>query len=622
MSIISHIKNNQNCVTIKALVAKNAENDPSAIVLLAQNRPPLKYSELNTHIRYVSKTLNQMGFGPPDRIAIVLPNGPEMASAFIAVSATATCTPLNPNYKESEYEFYLSDLGCKAVIVGKNLESPIRAAANKLKIPIIEMSFHLDDPAGIFSLSNVKTAKTFVQRDANLEDVALILHTSGTTSRPKIVPLTQANLCASAQNIRKTLNLTSADRCLNIMPLFHIHGLIGACLSSIAAGASLVCTPGYESEQFFGWLKDFRPTWYSAVPTMHQSILSNAPKHEKVTTRTSLRFIRSSSSSLPPQTMNELEGIFNVPVIEAYGMSEASHQMCSNPHPPQKRKAGSVGLPTGQKVAIMDEDGNLLSKGSTGEIVIKGDNVTIGYENNPEANKSAFTNGWFRTGDQGYVDNDGYVYISGRLKEIINRGGEKISPREIDEVLLDHPSIAQAVTFGVPHKRLGEDLAVAVVLNHNPSVTEQDIREYAFSKLADHKVPSQILFVEEVPKGPTGKLQRIGLHKKLSPLLKCEYVAPRNPVEKELSKIWCEVLELTQIGVYDNFFWLGGDSLLATGVAARIRAIFAVEFPLITIFREPTISNGAHVIERHITEQVAGLTDEEALDLLDNQNIH
>jgi acyl-CoA synthetase (AMP-forming)/AMP-acid ligase II len=299
------------------------------------------------------------------------------------------------------------------------------------------------------------------------------------------------------------------------MPLFHIHGLIAAVLASLAAGGSTFCTPGFNALRFFAWLGEARPTWYTAVPTMHQAILARAARNPEAVAAAKLRFIRSSSASLPPQVMAELEALFSCPVIESYGMTEAAHQMTSNPLPPAPRKPGSVGIAAGPEVAIMAEDGGLLGPDTVGEIVIRGPNVTAGYVNNPSANEAAFAHGWFHTGDQGTLDADGYVRVTGRLKEIINRGGEKISPREVDEVLMDHPAVAQVVTFAMPHDKLGEEVAAAVVLRDGQAATEGEIRAFCATRLADFKVPRKIVILDEIPKGATGKLQRIGLAQKL-----------------------------------------------------------------------------------------------------------
>jgi acyl-CoA synthetase (AMP-forming)/AMP-acid ligase II len=371
--------------------------------------------------------------------------------------------------------------------------------------------------AGSFTLSlaGFPTRAAKHPGPAHADDVALVLHTSGTTSRPKIVPLTHRNVTASARNIANSTRFTEADRGLNVMPLFHIHGLIAGILAPLSRGGEVHCTSGFNALKFFSQMDTVKPSWYTAVPTMHQAILSRAANNQDVIARVPLRFIRSSSSSLPPQVLAELETTFKAPVIEAYGMTEAAHQMACNPLPPGQRKPGTVGLAAGPEIAIMSPEGELLSTGSTGEIVIRGDNVTPGYENNEKANGEAFTNGWFRTGDQGALDAEGYLSITGRLKEIINRGGEKISPREVDEVLMDHPAVAQVVCFGMPHDKLGEEVAAAVVLREGITATEKELRDYTATRLADFKVPRKILLMDEIPKGATGKLQRIGMAQKL-----------------------------------------------------------------------------------------------------------
>jgi acyl-CoA synthetase (AMP-forming)/AMP-acid ligase II len=444
--------------TLLDLLASGADD---AVAISAPDRPSLTYGGLRALARRTVGALNALGLGRNDRVAIVLPNGPEMATAFVTIACGATTAPLNPAYRRDEFAFYMEDIKAKALVVEQGSESPAVEAARNLGIAVHEIIVTADDPAGGFSLAGDSNGEATL---AEPDDIALLLHTSGTTSRPKIVPLTHGNLCASAANIRAALALTDQDRCLNIMPLFHIHGLIAAVSASLGAGVSVYCTPGFNALRFFAWMGDAGPTWYTAVPTMHQAILSRAARNAEAIAGAGLRFIRSSSSSLPPQVMAALEATFDAPVIESYGMTEATHQMASSPLPPRARKPGSVGVAAGPEVSVMSEDGALLSAGATGEIVIRGPNVTPGYEANPTANAEAFTNGWFRTGDQGVIDDEGYLTITGRLKEIINRGGEKISPREVDEVLMDHPAVAQVVTFAMPHDKLGEDVAAAVVL--------------------------------------------------------------------------------------------------------------------------------------------------------------
>ncbi len=499
--------------TIEELLRAGSD---TATALVAPNREPLSYKSLRAQTEQTVAALNRLGIGRNDRVAIVLPNGPEMASAFVSMAAGSTTAPLNPAYRREEFEFTLADLRARALVVERGSTSPVLDAAATLQIPVLEIVTSVDGPAGRFEIEGDGLGSPAANGGLAVpDDVALILHTSGTTSRPKIVPLSQRNLCVSAGNIRRTLELRSNDRCLCVMPLFHIHGLMAAVLSSLSAGASVFCTPGFNALRFFGWLEEARPSWYTAVPTMHQALLARADRNVESLATTRLRFVRSSSSSLPPQVMKELEQTFKVPVIEAYAMTEAAHQMTSNPLPPRTRKPGTVGIAAGPEVAVMDRDGRLLASGAVGEIVIRGPNVTRGYENNPEANAECFTNGWFRTGDQGMMDEEGYLTITGRLKEIINRGGEKISPREVDNALMDHPAVEQVVTFALPHDKLGEEVAAAVVLRKGSEAGEREIRQFVADRLADFKVPRKIVFLDEIPKGATGKLQRIGLAEKL-----------------------------------------------------------------------------------------------------------
>ncbi|MBB6048347.1 amino acid adenylation domain-containing protein [Armatimonas rosea] len=588
--------------TLIKLLEHSAGLNPEAIALLAPERLPLTYRQLLLQCQEVEAFLHTNGLGRSARVALVLPNGPEMALAFLSFGSYLTTAPLNPSYREAEFDFYLEDLQASALVVLEGSDSPALAVAQKRQIPVLTLTPRGDEGAGRFQLSGALALPPTPQEPAQPDDIALVLHTSGTTSRPKIVPLTQANLCHSAQNIAQTLQLTPQDRCLNVMPLFHIHGLIAAVLSSLTAGGSVVCTPGFYAPQFFPWLTEFTPSWYTAVPTMHQAILARA---QGPVAHHSLRFIRSASSALPPQVMAELESVFQVPALEAYGMTEGSHQLASNPLPPAVRKPGSVGIAAGPEVAVMDDSGELLPQGSVGELVVRGANVTPGYENNPSANASSFTQGWFRTGDQGYIDPEGYVFLTGRLKEIINRGGEKIAPREIEEALLNHPDVTQAVSFAIPHARLGETVGAAVILREGRELSSETLRLFLTDTLADFKLPESILFLTEFPKGATGKLQRIGMAERLGveplqesiPTERVAYVAPQTPQQEQLVALWEAVLRVSPIGIHDHFFQLGGDSMLATQLLSRVRSLLAVEVRFVEFFQNPTVQG--------LSEQIA-----------------
>ncbi len=486
-----------------------------ALAIAAPSRPAQDYRGLRALVADTTAALDAAGIGRNDRVAIVLPNGPEMATCFVACACAVASAPLNPAYRGDEFEFYLDDLQAKALIVERGSKSPAVDAAIKLGVPVIELVVAEGAPAGQFTLQAPAAGTCAHPGAAQGGDVAMVLHTSGTTSRPKRVPLSGANLFASASHIAATLNFTPQDVGLNIMPLFHIHGLLAGVLAPLSAGSKIFCTPGFNALRFFKWMDEAHPSWYTAVPTMHLAIASRGKHNAEVLARHPLRFIRSSSSAMPPQLITQLETMFKAPLIESYGMTEAAHQMASNPLPPLKRKPGTVGRAAGPEIGIRGEDGKLLPPGEVGEVVIRGPNVTAGYENNPKANEEAFVDGWFRTGDQGMLDTEGYLSITGRLKEIINRGGEKVSPREIDEILLDHVSVAQVVVFGAPHKRLGEEVAAMVVLHEGHECEERELQQFVAKRVAGYKVPKKILFVDELPKGATGKLQRIGLAQRI-----------------------------------------------------------------------------------------------------------
>ena len=498
--------------TIHDLIAPHPEDAPA---IGAPGRDWMSFGALRAQAAAVRGALAGAGIGPTDRVAIVLPNGPEMAAAFVCVASAATAAPLNPAYREEEFDFYLSDLGAKALVVAGDEDGPAVTAAEARGLHVVRLTAEGEGPAGTFSL-DLPAGEGGAP--AGPEDVGLVLHTSGTTSRPKIVPLQQRNLAASARHIGEALALTAGDRCLNMMPLFHIHGLVAATLSNLAAGGSVWCAPGFDAIRVFRWFEEAGPSWYTAVPTMHQAILSRAARNAETVKGMQLRLIRSSSASLPPQVMTALGETFGCPVIESYGMTEAAHQMTSNPL--DRQKPGSVGVEAGPLVRTAGETEDvILAPGALGEVVISGPNVTPGYEANPEANAKNFFEAegrrWFRTGDQGRFDADGFLRITGRLKEIINRGGEKVSPLEVDEALMDHPAVAQAVTFAMPHAKLGEEVAAAVVLKEGAEADEAGIRAFVRERLADFKTPRRVVILDEIPKGATGKLQRIGLAEKL-----------------------------------------------------------------------------------------------------------
>jgi acyl-CoA synthetase (AMP-forming)/AMP-acid ligase II/thioesterase domain-containing protein len=591
--------------TLDDLLAARAGRAPDSVAIAARGRPPLSSAGLYRQVRTLAATLRDIGIRQGDRVALLMPTGPEMAAAWLGVAAHAASAPLNPSYRQSELEFYLTDLNVAALVIDSGVDSPARDIARQRGISIIELSPRVDAEAGVFGIQPVRaaasptSAATSGQDPALAGDVALVLHTSGTTSRPKIVPLTHENLLVSSLNIARAFGLSDADRCLDVNPLFHIHGLM-VMVASLLSGGSVAFLPPLDVAKFFSSLAELRPTWYSAVPTVHHSILSSAGEHRAICETSSLRFIRSCSAALSPRVLAQLESVFHVPVVEAYGMTEAAHQIAANPLPPGARKPGSVGLPTGSRAAIIDPAGRHLLPGQVGEIAIRGANVMKGYENNPPANAGSFVDGWLRTGDQGFLDEDGYIFINGRIKELINRGGEKISPREIDEVLADHPSVARAVAFPVPHEILGEEVAAAVVLRDGASDSASAIRTFAATRLADFKMPRQLVIVPSIPTGPTGKYQRGTLAKQLGLINENtrtntasntrDLVGAGDPLEYKLVEIWERLFAVSPIGVTDNFFDLGGHSILAARMLDEVEQACGWTVPPSTLHTAPTIA--------------------------------
>ena len=477
------------------------ENGQPKHFAVSTSRGAITYQELAGQVDDLASQLTNIGLRKGDRIAIALPNGLEVIASFLAASTVGTAAPLNPSYTRDEFKFYLEDTGARALILPKDNSDEARAAATEGKILIIESSI---DGSGRVRFAAEGKLNSSASATTN-DNIALILHTSGTTSRPKRVPLSHANLLTSARNVANTYQLTGEDVSLCVMPLFHVHGLVASTLATFATGGTVVVPPKFNPLSFWSMVRDHRATWYSAVPTIHQVLLSRA-RGARPSGAERLRFIRSCSAALAPQVMTDLESTFGVPVLEAYGMTEAAHQMASNPLPPAERKPGSVGRGTAVEIAILDEAGNLLPSGATGEVSIKGPNVFGGYEGNAEANAESFSNGWFRTGDQGTLDHDGYLTLVGRIKELINRGGEKISPREIDEALLRHPAVAEACCFGIPDRIYGEDVAAAVVLKE--AATEKELIAHCRSSLSDFKCPTTIYILDSIPRTATGKIQR------------------------------------------------------------------------------------------------------------------
>ena len=474
-------------------------------VVLPERGIRITYDSLRRQVAAAADIFASAGIGNAARVAMALPNGLETIVCFLGASVAGTSAPLNPAYRHDEFVFFLEDTDAKLLVLPPAGADEARRAAAERGVPILDADVDPEGTVRFFPTSTGRTAGPPQQ-----DDVALILHTSGTTGRPKRVPLRHRNLAVSAENIAQTYQLTANDVAMTVMPLFHVHGLLASTLATLLTGGTMVVPEKFNPLSFWRTVRECRATWYSAVPTMHRLLLARAGDQRPIGAE-HLRFIRSASAPLSFHTMEKLEHVFGAPVLEAYGMTEASHQIASNPLPPGVRRAQSVGLGTGVKISIMDTHGHHshLGTGHAGEVVIQGPSIIDGYESNPEANATSFVDGWFRTGDQGIIDPDGYLRLLARLKELINRGGEKIAPMEIGQVLLKHPAVAEAVCFGVPHPTWGEEVTAAVVLRAPVPVPE--LLSFCRDHLADFKCPKKIHVVDAIPRTATGKIQRRAL---------------------------------------------------------------------------------------------------------------
>jgi acyl-CoA synthetase (AMP-forming)/AMP-acid ligase II len=545
-------------------------------------------SDILRCVGQLSRRLTAAGVPSDGRVAILLPDDIGLCLAFLGVSGHCAAAPLSPKASEGDLAGWLDDLQPQALLTGRGHGDAAERQALRLGIPVMWFDTE-DDTSGPEGDANTPAPGS--------GDTALILHTSGTTARAKMVPLTHGNLLRSAENIARTLHLGPGDRCLNVMPMFHIHGLVACLLAPLVSGGQIIVAGSQDAGTFFRLLRVTGATWYSAVPTRHAHLLERLATEPGSAGGHALRFIRSSSAALPNRLLEGLEATFGVPVIESYGMTEAAHQMCSNPLPPGIRKAGSVGLPAGPEVAVVDAAGRRLPVGVVGDIVIRGENVTPGYLHLSQERQERLEGGWFRTGDLGHLDADGYLYLQGRAKEIVNRGGEKVSPAEVDARLLTHPAVAEAVSFAVPHPTLGEDLVAAIVMQPGGSDEEAELRAYLFDHLSPHKVPSRILIVDSIPKSSIGKVQRNRLADAWAGLLAHRPAVPASDTERLVMDVFQEVIPGHPYpGREDNFFSLGGDSLHGIRAAQELGARFGIELPGHAIFRYPTPA----LLGRHI----------------------
>lgn len=583
-------------------LASLADTHGDLAAILAPRRTPLRFAQLLQCVVEIRATLNSLGIGRSDRVVAALPASAETALCFFGVAACATYVPLNPDYTEDEFSRYLARLQPKAVIVPALAGASIRSSARRRGIRIIDLLSRTTGAAGTFELRGAPASNRTEPQWATDEDIALILLTSGTTERPKLVPMKHRHLMAMVRAGKTHYALGQTDRCLHTMPMFHGQGLKSGLALPLLAGSGVICAPGFDVSSFFMNMATMQATWYSAGYTLQQAIFDRIHDFRGVAAGANLRFIVSGSGRIDPKVVRGLEAAFGAPVLDRYSTSETSVLTCE-PLPPRVRKAGTAGVPVLNEIRIVDARGDQLEVGEEGEIAARGPGVIDGYLDDPELNARAFVDGWFRTGDVGRLDEDGYLTITGRIKELINRGGEKIAPTEVERVIAEHPAIARVCVFGIPHPTLGEEVAAAVVPTKGGLASERSIIEFARARLAGFKVPRRVFFTSEFPQGATGKTDRKALaYASLQPAALPDASLPggaQSRVEGEVAALWQRILSVEQVQRDVDFFLSGGDSLKVAELVVAIQQRFGVRASMRQIFDEgATVAGLARLIER------------------------
>ncbi|VBB05355.1 phosphopantetheine attachment site [Lucifera butyrica] len=570
----------------------HAQSRPKEAAILSPDQGEITYEKLVSMITATLELLRSAGVKLGDRTAVALKSGPEFGITALAVIGLGTCVPLNWRLTEDEIKKQIKFNGVKNVIVPYGQQTLAEQVGVKLGLNVIR-------------LSSLPTVDRIGANFSKTEEVALLMNTSGTTDAPKTIPITHEMLCHSVQNTAAAFRLRTSDRCLNTAQLFNVHGFVIGFLVTLTSGGATILMPTFQPALFFELLEKYRPTWYTATPAVHHSVVDYFSSREHRPDTGSLRFIRSAAASCPVRLVEALEANFKVPFINAYGMTETSSQVTSIPFPPAKRKNGSVGISNGNEIRILGSDGKSQRAYMPGEIAVKGKTVFAGYENNAAANEAAFCDTWFKTGDEGYLDSEGYLFVTGRSKEIINKGGLKIYPSSIEDTVLRHPAVLDAAIFPIPHERMGEEIALAIVVKEGQELADRDIINFIASQVAYYEVPSAILRLDSIPRSPAGKIQRHKLNEVwLSRKCDVARVSPRNNVEQRIYEAWREILRKDTMSIFDDFFLTGGDSLSAASLAVSLSAEFETELFTSEIYRHRTIEQQATLLDscEHIRE--------------------
>jgi oxalate---CoA ligase len=581
--------------TVGTKIRHHAETQPDQPALVSSGFAPLSYRELQHQIDAVRSTLRRAGFGQQARIAIAMPNGPQAALAIVAVSCSAVSVPFNPRQTFPEFARCLATVRPDAVLLIKGDDSVARQAAETGGVTIVEavqantgfLAFDIDGPSTVEVASDEPDA-------SDPEALAFIFQTSGTTAEPKLIPFSHRNMLAAAIMLQTWYNLAPQDCCLSVSPLFYSHGLKVTVFTPLLTGGTVAFPMDASKFNYSEWFGRLKPTWYSAGPTLHRLVFDQIKSRAGAIADSSLRFVVSGGAPLPRDILDGLQHLLSVPVVEQYGTSEAA-VVASNAPPPGRSKPGTCGVPWPDTVRIVSEDGRPVSSREKGEILLGGPSLISGYLDAPELNRASFVGGRFRTGDIGSFDEDGFLTLHGRKSDLINRGGEKISPAEIDEALMSHPAVLEAAVFAVPHVRLGEDVVAAVVLRDGMTVTSVELRMYLQERVTTFKIPRRIVFRKQLPKGTTGKVLRRRLTESWKQVAEratrgdTDNKSADNELVKELTNLWERLLKVSPLSPDDDFFERGGDSLLAMYMLAELEWRTGLTIPGSILFEATTI---------------------------------
>ena len=582
-----------------------AETQPKKIALFSGDGISFSYKELSDQIITLVNDLNFFGVSKYDKLAIVLPNGLEHACVTLAAIEAGIAVPINPDYREAEYDQVFERLSPKYLIIFSDEDHPARLAAKKHEVKELEL---IKTTSGNFKFANVGCITSpIIPSSSDLP--SLILFTSGSTSRPKAVPLSQDNLVSSAESLIASLNLNSNDSVLHFLPMYHVGGIVDVLIAPLLSGGSVFCSMSFSSHGFYKDLKRFNPTWVQAAPVMIQEMLGSHESFSDVIKSHQLRLMRSVSAPLSPTTMQQFESIFKIPVIEIFGMTETAGVITSNPLPPKQRKAGSVGMPINADIKILGHDGSSLSFNQIGHVVVSSKGLMLGYYDESESHHLYFNEDGFRTGDLGYLDEEGYLHITGRVKDIINRGGEKITPLEVDRVILSHPYVVDAACFPIPHETLGEDIAAIFVVEEKKELDSKALSLWLRQHLAHFKVPNKLIAVNSIPRN-NGKLQRKLLAERFSSVTTLEndqvlFEAPETIVAKFIASVWANILNSSNIGLNDNFFSLGGNSLKAASFINQLQQDWKKPIYVSSLFDAPTVAEYEKFLFKNYPEAIS-----------------